>query len=181
MLDDRAHEPVERRVGRDEVLELVEADDREPAVRLVEHARQVEQLDEDLPRALGLARGRLSRDAHREPGHAELEAHAGQQAVEDPPRVARELGEGAGDARGDVAGRRDLAEVDEQRAMADLAHRRDVRSEQARLAVAAGRGEPDRHGARRRALERVELLPAVDQDATADRPLVVERIHRCMP
>ena len=180
VLDDRAHEPVQRCVGRDEILELVEADDGQTAVGLVQHARKVEQLDEDLARTLRLARGRPAGDADRQPGYAELEAHPRQQPVEDPPWVAGQIGERAGDARGDVAGRRHLAEVDEQRAMPDLPHRRNVRREHARLAVAAGGGEPDRDGAGGRALEGVELVAAIDEDGALDRPLIVERVHSCM-
>jgi hypothetical protein len=163
VLDDGTHQAVERVIGNQKILELVEADNRELAVGVVQCPGHIKQLEQG---GTGLvcrwARG-LRSYAHADSGNRGADSQARRPAANAVSRIVRQGAVGSSEPRRRVAERRDLREVNAHCPMAGLAHGEDVGVQQAALAEAAWCREANRDPISRCALQGIELRTAVDQ------------------
>lgn len=170
VLDDGAHETVEGVICHQQILELVQAYHGQPAVRLVESKRHIEQLEQRGAGFVGRRACRSGGERHvyaRNPcRHAEASGPSADYAT----RIGWQLLVSLGHPCRDVCNGCDLGEVDPNGSVANGAHCMDVRVDEARLSKAAGCGEADRNPVGRGTLESVELIAAVDQASWGDRP-----------
>lgn len=141
MLDDGAHQTVDRVIGDQNLLELVEADNREFAVCAMERTWHVQQLEQSSAGLVGWGARRPRGYADPDPGNRGSDFETCRPTANAASWIGRQVAVGAGDARRHVAQRRDLREVDAHRTMAGFAHGKDVGIQQAALAKAARGGE----------------------------------------
>lgn len=180
VLNDGTHQAVHRLVGDQNLLKLVEADDRQFSVGLVQRTGDVQQLEQSRAR-LVRRRSRWSRrDADADPRNRGANLEASRPPPNTAPWVCRQLGESTGDPGRDVADGGDLGEVDSHGTVTGIAHASDVGIQEAALAKAARSRKPNCDSVGGRALQVVELSSPVDQVRRRDWALVIERIHRTL-
>ncbi len=161
MLDDGSHQAVDRIVGDEYVLELVEAHNREPSVNIVQGARYVEQLKQG---GAGLIRGGLWRPRRHpqpNPPNRGTNLEAGGPATNAASRIGGELAIGSGDASGHIADCCHPREVNAYSAMAGLAHGGNMSFQETALAKASWCRKPDRNTIRRPLLQGIQLHPSI--------------------
>ena len=173
VLDHRAKETVERVVGDEQVLKLIQTHDRHPAVGLMEAQRYVEKF-EQRPRASS-APGRAALGAIDNCTPASF-AVKPSRAAQRRTLLRGSLGSTLKLSATRAATSPTFATFD--RSMPDGSHRGDMGVEKAGLAKAPRGRESDRHAISGRALERIELEPPIYERVRLNGPLVAERVHR---
>ena len=178
MLDHRAKQTVERVIGDEQVLKLIQAHDRQSTVGRVQAQGDVEKLEQ---RRTGLIRpgpGSTRSDRELDAGELCRDAEPGCPAPDAAAWIGREHAETLRHACGYVPDVGDLRQIDSNRSMTDGSHRGDMSVEKTGLPKAARGSEPDGHAVCGRALQDVELESAIDERARLDGTLVFEWVHR---
>jgi hypothetical protein len=162
VLDHGPKQPIELVVGDEQVLELVEANDRESAVDLVEAPRHVQELEQCGARLVSLrSRGpRSDRDLH--PGQLRRHTKPRRPPSNAASSICRQGRENLSHTRRHVRDRRYLRKIDPHRTVTDRSHRRHVRVEEAGLSKSTGRRESDRYAIGCCALKSIQLGTTVN-------------------